>query len=50
MSQKHLLFMVQKNAPALKSKEVQDIFGGTFILALLPSAVFRLQNRVPDFF
>ena len=41
---------IGRNARALKSKMVQDIFGKTFILALLSSAVFRLQNRVSDFF
>ena len=41
---------IWKNALALKSKKVQGIFGKTFILALLSSAVFRLQNRVSDFF
>ena len=40
----------EKNALALKGKKVQGIFGEMFILALLPSAVFRLQNRVSDFF
>ena len=35
---------------ALKSKNVQGIFGETFILTLLSSAVFRLQNPVSDFF
>ena len=35
---------------ALKSKKVQGIFGETFILSLLSSAVFRLQNRISDFF
>ena len=29
---------------------VQGIFREMFILALLSSAVFRLQNHVPDFF
>ena len=29
----------------MKSKKVQDIFGETFILALLSSAVFRLQSN-----
>ena len=33
---------VQRNALALKSKKVKGIFGKTFILALLSSAVFRL--------
>ena len=35
-----------RNALDLISKKVQGIFGETFILTLLPSAVFRLQNRV----
>ena len=34
----------------LKSKKVQGIFGKKFTLALLSSAVFRLQNSVSDFF
>ena len=38
------------NALTLKSKKVQGIFEGTFILALSSSAVFRLQNCVSDFF
>ena len=38
------------NALALKSKKVQEKFWETFILALLSSSVFRLQNRVSDFF
>ena len=41
---------IWRNALALKSKKVQGIFGETFILALLSSAVFGLQNHVPDFF
>ena len=41
---------IWRNALALKSKKVQGIFWKTFILALLPSAVFRLQNCVSDFF
>ena len=41
---------IWRNAVALKSKKVQGIFRKTFILALLSSAVFRLQNRVSDFF
>ena len=41
---------IWRNALTLKSKKVQGIFGKTFILALLSSAVFRLQNRVSDFF
>ena len=35
---------------ALKSKKVHGIFGETFILALLSSAVVRLQKSVSDFF
>ena len=35
---------------ALKSKKVLGIFREEFILALLSSAVFRLQNSVSDFF
>ena len=41
---------IWRNALALKSKKVQGIFGKTFILTLLSSAVFRLQNYVSDFF
>ena len=44
---------IWKNALTLKSKKVQGILGGTFILALSSSAVFRLQvfvNCVSDFF
>ena len=41
---------IWRNALALKSKKVQGIFGKTFILALLYSAVFCLQKRVSDFF
>ena len=37
-------------AVALKSKKEQGIFREMFVLALLSSAVFRLQNRVSDFF
>ena len=40
----------QTNAIALESKKVQGIFGKMFILALLSSAVFCLQNSVSDFF
>ena len=39
-----------RNAQALKSTNIQGIFGETFILALLSSAVFRLRNCVSDFF
>ena len=39
----------RRNALALKSKKVEGIFGKTFILALLSSAVVRLQNRASDF-
>ena len=41
---------IWKNALALKSKKIQGIFGKTFILALLSSDDFRLQNLVSDFF
>ena len=41
---------ISRNALGLKSKEVQRIFGKTFILALLSSAVIRLENHVLDFF
>ena len=41
---------IWRNALALKSKKVQGIFRKTFILALLCSAVFRLQKSVSNFF
>ena len=41
---------IWRNTLAMKSKKVQSIFGKTFILALLSSAVFCLQNSVSDFF
>ena len=41
---------IWRNALAMKSKKVEGIFGKTFILALLSSAVFCLQNHVSDFF
>ena len=41
---------IWRNALALKSEKLQGGFGKTFILALFSSAVFRLQNRVSDFF
>ena len=41
---------IQRNAPALKRKKVQGIFGEIFIMAISSSAVFCLQNRVSDFF
>ena len=41
---------IRRNALALKRKKVQSIFGEKFILALLSSAVFPLQNRASDFF
>ena len=37
-----------RNAPALKSKKVQGIFGETFILGLFSLLVFGLQNRASD--
>ena len=39
-----------KKGTALKSKKVKGIFEKMFILALLSSPVFHLQNRVSDFF
>ena len=39
-----------RNSLALRSKTVQGILGKTFILVLLSSAVFSLQNVVSDFF
>ena len=47
---KFLEMKIWRNALDLKSKKVQVIFGETFILALLSSAVFRLQNSFSDFF
>ena len=47
---KFLRKKIWRKAQALKSKNVQGIFGKTFILALLSSAVSGLQNRVSDFF
>ena len=41
---------IWRNVQALKSKKVQGIFGKTFILALLYSSVFCLQNCVSYFF
>ena len=41
---------IWRNARTLKSKKVQGIFRKTFILALLSSAVFCLQNSVSDVF
>ena len=41
---------IWKNGLALKSRKMQGIFGEKFILALLSSAVFLLQNRITDFF
>ena len=36
--------------PSCAPQKVQGVFGETFILALLSSAAFRLQNCVSDFF
>ena len=48
---KFLRKKICRNALALKkSKKVKGIFRKTFILALLSSAVFRLQNHVSHFF
>ena len=41
---------IWRNALPLKSKKVQGIFTETFILALSSLAIFRLQNRVSDFY
>ena len=41
---------IWRTAIVFKNKNVQGIFGEMFILVLLPSAVFYLQNRVWDFF
>ena len=41
---------IWRNALALKSKKVQGIIRENLILTLLSSAVFRLQNRVLNFF
>ena len=41
---------IWRNRLALKIKMVQGILGKMFILALLSSAVFHLQNSVSDFF
>ena len=40
---------IWKNALALKGKTGQGIFEETFVLALLSSTVFPLQNRVSEF-
>ena len=42
-------FLEKKFEQTLKSKKVQGVFGETFILALLSSAVLHLQNNVSDF-
>ena len=47
---KYLGKKIWRNALALKSEKVQGIFGKTFILPLLSSAVIALQNCVSDFF
>ena len=41
---------IGRNALALKSKKVQDMFGKTFILELFSPVVCRPQKLVPDFF
>ena len=41
---------ILRNALALKSKKIQGIFGERFILGLLSSAVFFLQNCGSDLF
>ena len=47
---KFLRKKIWKNALALRSEKVQGIFGESFILVLLSSAVIHLQKRVSDFF
>ena len=42
--------IILRNALVLMNKKVQVILGKTFVLALVTSAVFRLQNHVSDFF
>ena len=39
-----------KKCTSFEEQKGTSIFGKTFILALLSSPVFRLQNRVSDFF
>ena len=41
---------IWRNVLSLKSKKVEDIFGGKFTLALSSPPVFGLQNHVSDFF
>ena len=50
LTKTNVLKTCRKSVLALKGKQVQGIFGKTFILALLSSAVLGLQNRVSDFF
>ena len=38
-----------KKCTSFEKQKIQGIFGEMFILGLLCSAVFRLQNRVSDF-
>ena len=40
---------IRRNALALKRKKIQGMFAETFILALLSSAVFRLQDHVSGY-
>ena len=42
--------IILRNGLVLMNKKVQVILGKTFVLALVTSAVFRLQNHVSDFF
>ena len=46
---KFLRNKIRRKAQALKNKKVQGIFRKTFILTLLSSAVFCLQNSVSRF-
>ena len=41
---------IEKNTLALKGKKGQGIIGETFILAVLCTAVIRLQSRVSIYF
>ena len=50
LKSKFLRKKIRRNALVLKSKKVEGIYGKTFILALLSSAVFLLQKSVSDFF
>ena len=42
--------IILRNALVLMNKKVQVILRKTFVMALLTSTVFHLQNHVSDFF